>query len=76
MSINTGLNWFIENQEKLVAEHYGRHIVVVNGNVVEDFDSELSAYLFGKKQFGAGNFEIYHCMPGQEVYTTHLSNFF
>jgi len=60
---------FKKNQDKLVAEHGGKFVVISGGKVIGTYDSELEAYNETQKEHALGTFLIQHCVPGTEGYT-------
>ncbi|MHB8860275.1 MAG: hypothetical protein ACYC48_00880 [Minisyncoccota bacterium] len=61
--------FFKMNQDKLVAEHEGKYVVISEESVVGVYDSELDAYHEAQKEHALGTFLIQHCVPGTEAYT-------
>ena len=61
--------FFKKNQDKLVAEHDGKFVVISGEEVVGVYDSELEAYHDAQKEHVLGTFIIQHCIPGTEGYT-------
>lgn len=63
--------YYLANQESLVKSHFGRYIIIKDEKVLGDFNSEIEAILFAKKELGLelGSFLVQHCMPGKESYT-------
>ena len=61
--------FFKQNQDKLVAEHEGKFVVISGEQVVGAYDSELDAYHEAQKSHPLGTFLIQHCIPGTEGYT-------
>lgn len=61
--------FFKKNQDKLVAEHSGKFVVISGETVVGAYDSELEAYHGAQKERALGTFIIQHCVPGTEEYT-------
>ncbi|MBI4088662.1 hypothetical protein HY415_01050 [Candidatus Kaiserbacteria bacterium] len=61
--------FFKRNQDKLVAEHEGKYVVINSESVVGVYDSELEAYHEAQKGHTLGTFIIQHCVPGTEEYT-------
>ena len=55
------LNFFIENQDDLVARYGGKVLVLRDGAVVDAFETPLQAYLDAKKRFEIGTFMIQRC---------------
>jgi len=66
------LDFFIEHQEELVAKYNGKQLLMHGAEVVEAFDDLGTAYDAGLKRFGAGNFSLQKCIPGEEAYTAYI----
>lgn len=63
------LEYFKRNQDELVKKYNGLELVIKDCNLINAFDSLSDAFDYGCKFFGAGNFTIQHCIPGEEAYT-------
>lgn len=61
--------YYIDNQLKLVKKYNGKYIVIVDNDVVGDYDSELMAYMKSVKKYPLGSFLIQLCKPGKDSYT-------
>ena len=68
------LQYFIKNQDALVAQHRGRTLILRGDAVVGVEDTPLMAYLAAKQRFEPGSFMIQLCVPGPEAYTVTLAN--
>jgi hypothetical protein len=68
-TFQTELQFFKDNQDRLVQQCDGKTLVLRGKQVVGTYDSKLEAYLDAKKRFGAGNFMIQECRPGPDAYT-------
>jgi prephenate dehydrogenase len=66
--------YYLDHQDELVKQHFGRYIVVKDEKILGDFGSEVEAILFAKNNLHLeqGTFLVQHCMPGKENFT----NFF
>jgi len=73
--VESQFQYFLENQDQLVKEYEGRILVIHDGSVAGDFDSNLNAYLFGKDRFGSGRFLLQKCMAGPAAYTAKVTSF-
>lgn len=70
----TELQFFMDNQDRLVAEYgEGRTLVIKGEEVVSSHDTPLSAYLEASERFEPGTFMIQPCRHGPEAYTVTLS---
>lgn len=74
--ISREFQYYLDHQDKLVAEFNNKHIVIIGTKVVGAFDTHQDAYHFAFKKYKPGEFFIQYCAPGPEcytidVYTTH-----
>ena len=53
--------YFLDNKEELVKKYNGKHIVIVNCEVVGFYNDEIEAYNEAVKKYGLGNFIIQLC---------------
>ena len=67
------LEYFIANQEKLVAEHGNKTLVIKDCQVVDVCDSPLTAYLKAQEKYEVGTFMIQPCIPGPSAYTVSIA---
>lgn len=63
------LEFFKQNQDDLVKSYDGRFLVIKDGQVQGDYDSEMEAYTAAKEKFELGTFLIQQCLPGESTYT-------
>lgn len=68
------LNYFIEHQDELVAQHRGKVLILVGQHVVGVHDTVLEAYLEAGKTHEPGTFMIQQCEPGEQAYTATISS--
>ena len=63
--------YYLEHQDELVKNYYGRYIVIKDSKVLGNFGSEVEAILHAKNNLNLelGSFLVQHCMPGKENYT-------
>lgn len=61
--------WYLDHQDELVDKYDGRFLVIVNQEVVGDYDSEIEAYFESKEKYGLGNFLLQRCSAGEGDYT-------
>lgn len=75
MDYNHGddLEFFKANQDDLVKKYDGKQLVIHRCEVVAAFDTVGEAFDFGCKTYGAGNFSLQDCIPGEEAYTATIS---
>ena len=68
------LQFFITNQDRLVADHRGKTLVLKGDQVVGVHDSPLEAYLEAIKRFEPGSFMIQPCAEGSDAYTVTITS--
>ena len=68
------LNYFIANQEELVAKYGGKTLVLRGESVEGAYDSALEAYRSAQKRFPVGTFMIQPCEPGPSAYSVTISS--
>ncbi len=68
------LQFFIANQDRLVAEHRGKTLVLRGEEVVSAHDTALDAYLEATKQYEPGTFMIQPCTEGADAYTVTITS--
>lgn len=73
-NLEQDFQYFISNQDNLVAEYEGKFIVIVDDKVVGSYESKEEAYVSAKNKFGLGRFLIQRCEPGTEIYTANYTS--
>lgn len=68
------LQFFITNQDRLVAEHRGKTLVLKGEEVVGVHGSPLEAYLEAIKSHEPGSFMIQPCAEGSDAYTVTITS--
>ncbi len=63
------LDFFIQNQGRLVAEHRGKVLVIAGQQVMGAYTSPTEALREGAKRYPVGEFLIQPCEPGPQAYT-------
>ena len=63
--------YYVEHQDELVKDHFGRFVVIKDQKVLGDFGTEVEAILYAKNdlQLTLGTFLVQQCLPGKENYT-------
>lgn len=61
--------YYLDNQEKLVKEYEGKHLVIVGKEVVGIFNSDEEAFFESEKKYKSGTFLIQFCELGDSSYT-------
>lgn len=67
------LEYFIANQDELVAKYRDKTLVIKDCHVVEVCDTPLAAYLKAEERYESGTFMIQPCSPGPSAYTVCIS---
>jgi hypothetical protein len=70
-SQHADLEWFKENQSRLVEQYNGKTLIIRYQAVEGVFDVEFDAYLDARRRFTPGTFSIQECVPGEEAYTSY-----
>jgi len=68
------LNYFIANQDRLVAEYPNKVLVLKDEQVVAAYDTIMEAYLEAQKTYPLGTFMLQPCKPGPEAYTITINS--
>jgi len=68
------LQFFIANQDRLVADHRGKTLILRGEEVVGVLDSPLEAYLEAIKSYEPGSFMIQPCAEGSDAYTVTITS--
>jgi len=66
--------WYLDHQDELVAKYNGRVLVIKDGAVIGDYDSEVEAVFATEKKYPLGTFLVQRCTPGSEAYTVTVFN--
>ena len=61
--------YYLDNQDKLVKKHNGKHLVIMEDKVVGVFDSDKEAFFDSEAKYEAGTYLIQLCEPGDSSYT-------
>lgn len=67
------LDFFINNQDRLVKQYLGKTLVLKGQQVVGAYGTPLEAYLEAQEKYELGTFMIQQCQPGPEAYTVTIS---
>lgn len=67
------LQFFIANQDALVAQYGGKTLILQGREVVGAYATVLEAYLEAMRRFTPGTFMLQRCEPGPEAYTVTIS---
>lgn len=73
MNLQNELNYFIANQDRLVAEYQNKILVIKDQQIVGCYDTPLEAYLEAQKEHAPGTFMIQPCIPGPSAYTVTVN---
>jgi len=69
-TLDKEFNYYLDNQDDLVAQYDGRVVVIKGQSVIGVFDSELEAVEKTSEEHELGTFLVQRCGPGTEHYTT------
>ena len=61
--------YYLDHQAELVKKYNGKYLTIVGKKVVGAYNDEDEAYYMGRERYGAGNFLIQLCTPGDSAYT-------
>ena len=61
--------FYLDNQEQLVKQYDGRVIVIKEGQVLGDYDSDATAISVTRKSHEMGMFLVQRVSAGNEAYT-------
>ena len=61
--------YYLDNQKELVKKYNKKFLVIKDGEVIGDYDSEDEAYFNTIKDHELGTFLIQFCEPGESSYT-------
>jgi hypothetical protein len=61
--------YYLDNQNELLKEYDGRFLVIIDENVVGDYESLEQAYTTSRERYEYGTFLIQLCTEGDEAYT-------
>jgi hypothetical protein len=63
--LDDNFRWYLANQDELVKNYNGKHLVIVDKKIVGAYDKRIDAYYAGSEQYGLGFFSIQRCSPGE-----------
>jgi hypothetical protein len=61
--------YYLDNQDELVKKYDGRTLVIIDNEIVGDYDNFKEAYTDSLSKFEPGTFLIQKCSPGDKDYT-------
>jgi len=61
--------YYLDHQAELLPKYNGKYLVIVGNQVMGSYTSQDEAFYTSRKQYGAGNFLIQLCTPGDSAYT-------
>lgn len=67
------LQFFIANQQRLVADYKGKILVLRGEEVVSAHNDALEAYLDATGKYEPGTFMIQPCIEGADAYTVTIA---
>jgi hypothetical protein len=63
--------YYLDHQHELIKKYNGKIIVIINDQVIGEYNSKKDAYLDSIKKYEPGTFLIIECAPGADSYTIH-----
>jgi hypothetical protein len=69
--VKSNFHWYLSNQDELVKEYNGKHLLLVDCGVAGAYDDHISALDAGYARFGKGNFSVQKCSPGDRDWRIH-----
>jgi len=69
LKLEKEFRWYLLNQSELVEKYNGRYLVIINEEVVGDYDTYEDAYFESEKKYELGTFCIQKCSQGLDDYT-------
>ena len=67
--LETLFDYYLSNQNELVEKYGGKHIILVDNQVVGAFETMDEAYKYALANYELGTFLIQLCTPGDDAYT-------
>ena len=71
---NKELEFFINNQDKLVKLYPNKVLILKDQKVVGAYDTPLEAYIQAQTKYKIGTFMIQPCEAGPQAYTITISS--
>jgi hypothetical protein len=69
------LSYFIKHQKELCKRFFGKELLLSGRKIIAAFDSLGEAVETGEQKFGAGNYSVYKCLPGESAYSINVPLF-
>lgn len=67
--LDKDFKYYLDHQKELLPLYNGKFVMIVKEKVVGAYNSMAEAYHQGKSKYGAGNFLVQLCTPGDSAYT-------
>ena len=67
--LDKDFKYYLDHQKELLPLYNGKFVMIVKEKVVGAYNSMAEAYHQGKSKYGAGNFLVQLCTPGDNAYT-------
>ncbi|GMQ96552.1 MAG: hypothetical protein BMS9Abin15_0225 [Gammaproteobacteria bacterium] len=67
--LESEFQYYLKNQDELVKQYAGKHIVIKNHEVIGSYDSELEAVEETSKEHKLGTFLVQKCEAGDQSYS-------
>jgi hypothetical protein len=65
---HAALQYFKAHQQELVSKYNGKELLMTANAVAGAYNSIGEAFQEGLRRFGAGNFALQTCLPGERAY--------
>ena len=63
LALEKQYNYYAAHENELLKQFKGLYLVISNDMNVYSFENPKEAYVFGVKNFGAGNYMLHKCEP-------------
>ena len=70
MALEKEFHWYLNNQNDLVKQYDGRFLVIIDEEVVDNYENFEEALYQSVEKHKVGTFLIQKCTEGEEAYTT------
>lgn len=68
-------DYYVGHEQELLKKYNGTYLIITDDLMVFSFKDMEEAYIYGLKNFGAGNFLLQKCSPN-ELNVVHSVNWF
>ena len=71
--MHKNFDFYVEHQSELTKKYNGEYIIIVNQEVVGNFENLEKAFEFANKKYRPGEFLLHQVGEGLDNYTTTIS---